>query len=161
MNELLIRALGGAIWVLANRHNEDRDQWEQYAAAAEADLRAFIAAGRFEVDQSDQVDTISDLLAAMPSMPHPGGKLIEVVARYEDGSKQTINGHVMSSAIAKARGDQVDGVPPECFPLDEMRVGDRLYYRGKPETIRHTEAEFVPAKDDGPGPMSGNESCET
>ena len=44
------------------------------------------------------------LLTAMPTLPHPGGELIKVVAHYEDGSTQTIDGKVISAAIAKARG---------------------------------------------------------
>lgn len=46
-----------------------------------------------------------DLLAAMPTLPHPGGKLIKVVAYYEDGTTQTIDGEVITAAVEKARGE--------------------------------------------------------
>jgi len=45
-----------------------------------------------------------ELLAAMPTVPHPGGKLLKVVAHYEDGSTQTIDGEVIEAVIAKATG---------------------------------------------------------
>jgi len=45
------------------------------------------------------------LEAAMPMVPHPGGRLVKVVAHYEDGSKQTIDGEVVTAAIAKAKGE--------------------------------------------------------
>lgn len=36
---------------------------------------------------------------AMPSVPHPGGRLERVVAHYQDGSKQTIDGDVIIRAL--------------------------------------------------------------
>lgn len=46
----------------------------------------------------------ADLLAALPTVPHPGGRLVKVVAHYESGATQTIDGEVILAAIAKARG---------------------------------------------------------
>lgn len=46
---------------------------------------------------------VPDLVAAMPTVPHPGGRLIKVVAHYEDGSTQTIDGEVILAALQKAR----------------------------------------------------------
>lgn len=43
-----------------------------------------------------QRDRLAD---AMPSVPHPGGVLVEVVAHYEDGSTQTIAGEIVMNAI--------------------------------------------------------------
>ena len=45
-----------------------------------------------------------DLLAAMPTINHPGGRLVKVVAHYESGATQTIDGEVVTAAIAKAEG---------------------------------------------------------
>lgn len=45
-----------------------------------------------------------DLLAAMPTIGHPGGRLVKVVAHYESGATQTISGDIVEAAIAKAKG---------------------------------------------------------
>ncbi len=45
-----------------------------------------------------------DLLAAMPTVNHPGGRLLKVIAIYADGSTQTIDGEVIERAVAKATG---------------------------------------------------------
>jgi hypothetical protein len=45
-----------------------------------------------------------ELLAAMPTVPHPGGRLLKVVAHYESGATQTIEGEVVTAAISKAKG---------------------------------------------------------
>jgi hypothetical protein len=47
-----------------------------------------------------------DLLAALPTVPHPGGRLVKVVAHYEDGSTQTIDGFVIEAAVARATGGE-------------------------------------------------------
>ena len=46
-----------------------------------------------------------DLLAAMPTLHHPAGKLLKVVAHYEDGTTQTIDGEVIQRAVSKATGE--------------------------------------------------------
>ena len=45
-----------------------------------------------------------ELLKALPTVPHPGGRLVKVVGHYEDGSKQTVDGDVVLRAIASVEG---------------------------------------------------------
>lgn len=45
-----------------------------------------------------------ELLAAMPTIGHPAGALLKLVAHYADGTTQTISGDVVTDAIAKATG---------------------------------------------------------
>ena len=47
----LLAACGSAVWVLNNRHNKNSQQWEDYAQAAEDDLRAAIAKAKGECDE--------------------------------------------------------------------------------------------------------------
>ena len=42
----------------------------------------------------------------MPTIPHPGGRLIKIVAHYADGSTQTIDGEVVTAAVRKAQGKE-------------------------------------------------------
>lgn len=52
-------------------------------------------------------EALALLLAAMPTMRHPGGRLVKIVAHYESGATQTIDGEIVTAAIAKAeRGDR-------------------------------------------------------
>jgi len=50
-------------------------------------------------------ESVDGLLKAMPVIPHPGGRLVKVVAHYEDESTQTIDGDVVIRAVEKARGE--------------------------------------------------------
>lgn len=43
-----------------------------------------------------------ELVAAMPTIGHPGGRLVKVVAHYESGATQTINGDVVTAAVSRA-----------------------------------------------------------
>lgn len=48
-------------------------------------------------------EAVGDLCEAQPTTPHPGGRLVKVVAHYEDGSTQTIDGEVILNALDGVR----------------------------------------------------------
>jgi hypothetical protein len=56
------------------------------------------------VDVAAWVKLKRELTLAMPTIPHPGGRLVKVVAHYEDGSTQTIGGDVVTNAVIRAGG---------------------------------------------------------
>jgi hypothetical protein len=60
-------------------------------------------------DAYEQFEPVADLmlklLATMPTVPHPGGRLMKLVAHYEDGSTQTIDGDIVTAALAQAESD--------------------------------------------------------
>ncbi|GEM_PF-6872475 len=46
------------------------------------------------------------LLHAMPTVSHPGGKLVKVVGHYEDGTTQTIDGEIVTAAVRQCECDK-------------------------------------------------------
>lgn len=83
----------------------------EYSGCAVA-VSHLILAGmmRYDFDVAKAVEIVErasaapDLYAAMPTIGHPGGKLVKMVAHYEDGSTQTIDGDVVTRAVRKAEG---------------------------------------------------------
>lgn len=67
--------------------------------------RSGILAGLNGISETQKMlAAAAELLEAMPTFPHPGGKLEKVVAHYSDGSTQTIHGEVVTAAVLKAKG---------------------------------------------------------
>lgn len=64
------------------------------------------------------------LLAALPTVPHPGGPLNLVVAHYKDGSKQMISGAVVEAATATAKGELCKADQEEFERLYQKHKGD-------------------------------------
>lgn len=58
------------------------------------------------------------LREAMPTVPHPGGRLVIVVAHYEDGSTHTIDGEVVTAALNATGEAAID----EAQPAKEQRT---------------------------------------
>lgn len=70
---------------------------------------AYLPEGRDDIQEANArlIAAAPDLLAVMPTIGHPGGRLLKVVAHYESGATQTIDGDVVTAAIAKAEGSGV------------------------------------------------------